>query len=399
MVYGGGKPMIRVGFILNFQDQGWIGGINYYHSLIDAVMSMPDRKIKPVIITGIRSDLPFIKDYPDIEIIRTKIFDRPLSFARIGIRKLLSYDPILEQLLKKHCIDILSHSEYVFHDASIPTVGWIPDFQHKHLPCFFSDREVRSRDIAFERICCLCSCIIFSSSNAKEDAEEYYPKYKSRYEVLHFVSVPMSPENLSDMSILKGKYPISEPYFLIPNQFWAHKNHRVVLEALKILHSQKKRVRVICTGNTHDYRNPEYYNSLIEFATLSGVSDDFIVLGIVPYPDLIGLMMHSVSLINPSFFEGWSTTVEEAKSWGLPIILSDIPVHREQNPAGGIYFHPEDAESLAKIMWKLWTSDGICDRELKTISARRELNVRKLEFGKQYEEIILKTINSRSKKQ
>jgi len=390
--------MIRVGFLLNFQDQGWIGGINYYHSLIDAVMSTPDRKIEPVIITGTRLDLPFIKDHPEIEIVRTKIFDRPLSFVRVGIHKLLSYDLILEQLLKKHCIDVLSHSGYVFHDASIPTVGWIPDFQHKHLPDFFSDEEVRSRDIAFERICRLCSCIIFSSSSAKGDAEEYYPKYKSNYEKLHFVSVPMNPKNVPDISILKGKYPISEPYFLIPNQFWAHKNHRAVLEALNILHSQNKRVRVICTGNTHDYRNPEHYNSLIEFATQSGISDDFTVLGIVPYSDLIGLMMHSVSLINPSFFEGWSTTVEEAKSWGLPIILSDIPVHREQNPAGGIYFHPKDAESLANIMWKLWTSDDVCDRELKISSAKRELNLRKLEFGKQYENIILKTITSRYKK-
>ena len=390
--------MIRVGFILNFQDKEWIGGINYYHSLIDTVMSMPDRKIEPVIFTGTRSDLPFLNDYPNVEIVRTKILDRPLSFARVGILKLLSYDIILEQLLKKHCIDVLSHSGYVFHDASIPTVGWVPDFQHKHLPGFFSDREVRARNIAFEKICRLCSCTIFSSSNAKEDAEEYYPEYKSRYEVLHFVSAPMSPNDVPDISILKGKYPISEPYFLIPNQFWVHKNHRVVLEALKILHSQKKRVRVICTGNIHDYRNPEHYNSLIEFATQSGVSDEFTVLGIIPYPDLIGLMMHSVSLINPSFFEGWSTTVEEAKSWGLPIILSNIPVHREQNPAGGIYFNPEDAESLANCMWKLWTSGGVCDRDLKITSAKRELNIQKLEFGKQYENIILKTINSGSKK-
>jgi glycosyltransferase involved in cell wall biosynthesis len=384
----------------------WIGGINYYHSLIDAVISLPDRKIEPVIITGTRSDLSFLKDYSDIEIVRTKIFDKPtkifdklLSFAMTRLKQLLSYDLILEQLLKRHHIDILSHSDYIFHDASIPTVGWIPDFQHKHLPRFFSDDELKLLGKAFERICRLCSCVIFSSSDAKKDAEEYYPAYKSKYEILHFVPAPIDLKDVPDISILNQKYHISEPYFLIPNQFWAHKNHKVVIEALKILHAQKKKICVICTGNTRDYRNPEYYNSLMGFATQSGVSDYFTVLGIVPYSDLIGLMMHSVSFINPSLFEGWSTTVEEAKSLGLPIILSDIPVHREQNPDGGVYFQPGDAESLAHIMWEAWTSHGNYDRHIRMISARRDLNQRKLEFGKQYENIILKAINLRSKTQ
>lgn len=386
--------MIRVGFILNFHDQGWIGGINYYHSLIDAILSVPSRKIEPVVITGTESDLPFIKDHPNIEIIHTKIFDKPWNFVRFGIRKLLSYDLVLEQLLRKNRIDVLSHSGYVFHNAIIPTVGWIPDFQHKHLPYFFSDKEIQSRDKAFEGICRLCHYTIFSSSSAKEDAEKYYPEYSSRYEVLRFVPAPVNLNDIPDMITLKEKYSISEPYFLVPNQFWVHKNHRIVVEALKILHSQGKRVRVICTGNTHDYRSPEHYDSLVEFAVQSGVLDEFTVLGIVPYPDLIGLMLHSVSLINPSFFEGWSTTVEEAKFLDLPIILSDIPVHREQNPTKGIYFHPEDAESLANIMWQLWTPRNICNRDLSRISAKREMDMRKLEFGKQYEDIILRVMDS-----
>lgn len=389
--------MIRVGFILNFQDQSWIGGINYYHSLIDAVMSLPGRKIEPVIITGNRSEISFLKDYPDIEIVRTKMFDKPWSFARVIPKKLLSYDLILEQLFKKHHIDILSHSNFIFHDASIPTVEWIPDFQHKHLPKLFSENELKSRDKIHEKICRLCSCVIFSSSNAKQDAEEYYPAYKSKYEILHFVPATVDLKKVTDINILNKKYHVSEPYFLIPNQFWAHKNHKVVIEALNILYREKKRVSVICTGNTHDYRNPEYYKSLMEFASESGILDNFTILGIVPYTDLMGLMMHSVSLINPSLFEGWSSTVEEAKSLGLPIILSDIPVHREQNPDGGIYFYPRDAEALAQIMWELWTSYGNSDRHLKMTSARRDSKQRKIEFGRQYENIILKTINSRSK--
>ena len=37
-------------------------------------------------------------------------------------------------------------------------------------------------------------------------------------------------------------------------------------------------------------------------------------------------------MINPSLFEGWSSTVEECKSVGKNMILSDLNVHKEQYP-------------------------------------------------------------------
>jgi glycosyltransferase involved in cell wall biosynthesis len=40
--------------------------------------------------------------------------------------------------------------------------------------------------------------------------------------------------------------------------------------------------------------------------------------------------------------------VEEAKSFGVPTILSDIPVHREQAGAGARYFGVDDAQALAE---------------------------------------------------
>ena len=88
------------------------------------------------------------------------------------------------------------------------------------------------------------------------------------------------------------------------------------------------------------------------------------MLGLVPRSDVIALMRYSRALINPSFFEGWSTTVEEAKSTGKRIILSDIDVHKEQNPPDGVFFNPKDPKDLAEKMWSLWTNRDV-DAEKK----------------------------------
>jgi hypothetical protein len=78
-------------------------------------------------------------------------------------------------------------------------------------------------------------------------------------------------------------------------------------------------------------------------------------------------------LIQPSLFEGWSTVIEEARCMGKPMILSDFPVHLEQNPPKSKYFEKMSSKSLAPIMAEYWQkfSPGP-DLELESIA--REIN-------------------------
>jgi len=105
----------------------------------------------------------------------------------------------------------------------------------------------------------------------------------------------------------------------------------------------------------------------------------------------------SNSLINPSFFEGWSTTVEEAKSMGKRIILSDIEVHREQNPSGGVFFDPKNPKELAEIMWKVWTKSDIEEEKDLSRKAQEELPGRLIAFAQRYEDIVLETLGKKQK--
>ena len=132
-------------------------------------------------------------------------------------------------------------------------------------------------------------------------------------------------------------YPVLEPYFFLPNQFWQHKNHGVVVDALREL---PKTIRVICTGSMDDYRNHGYVPELLAKARQAGVDDRFICLGIVPYPMLVSLMHHSLAVLQPSLFEGWSTSVEESKAMCKQIVLSNLDVHLEQAPERGRFFRP-----------------------------------------------------------
>jgi len=388
--------VIRVGFVLNLKNDEWLGGINYYRNLLGAIYTNPGRTIEPVIFTGYNSDPRVLENFPAIPVIKNHIFDYPhpsYLFRRI-IKRLLHRDIVLERLLKKNDISVLSHSGSLGRQSGIPTVGWIPDFQHKYLADFFTKKELAGRDRDFRIICAECTAVIFSSNNAKADAEKFYPEYTKKYHIVHFVPGGIDLSNMPSFDSLKGRYQISEPYFIVPNQFWIHKNHMVILEALSLLKKQGHPVMVIATGNTADYRQPDYFCTIREKIKDYDILENFKVAGIVPYKDLIQLMIHSTAVINPSLFEGWSTTVEEAKTLKLRIILSDIPVHREQNPAKGIFFPPCDSEQLADIL-KACISMGKTDYSEENLNkVSYELDDRRRLFAQEYEKIVLEALST-----
>ena len=118
----------------------------------------------------------------------------------------------------------------------------------------------------------------------------------------------------------------------MPNHYWKHKNHIIVLKALKELKKFNKKLNfnIISSGNFEDRRDKSHSLHIKDFIKKNSLSKNYINLGIIPFEDLIGLIYYSKGLINPSKSEGWSNSVEQAKEMNKRVILSDILIHREQ---------------------------------------------------------------------
>lgn len=388
--------MIRVGFLVSLNDNHWLGGINYYRNLFYSILTNPDRKIQPVIFTGVKTDISaLIQGLPSIEIVRTSLLDRfHISWIIRKVWKCLFLkDNLLEIALIKNGIKVLSHSGIIGRRSKVLTIGWIPDLQHIHLKAFFTTKEISSRTKEFKKLCKYCSYIIVSSFEAQKDLVNFYDVSSEKVKVLSFVAAMTNCGNLPHIDDLNLKYNFFGPYFHLPNQFWAHKNHLLVIDALKILKSKNRRVLIVATGNTYDYRNPNYFKTLIKYAEECEVLDQFKILGIVDYNSLITLMKNSLAIINPSLFEGWSTTVEEAKSLGKKVIISEIPVHIEQMPQHGVFFNPKSAESLANVIWSTWCSYDHADDVILMKKALENIEIKKNEFAKKFDGLILDLVS------
>ena len=107
----------------------------------------------------------------------------------------------------------------------------------------------------------------------------------------------------------------------------------MVLDSLYYLKKKNKlgNILILSTGSKDDQKGFEIFKNLFEFTKLNNLEKNYRYLGIVSNIELMSLMFHSVAVINPSEFEGRSSTVEQAKSLGKQIILSNIKIHKEQN--------------------------------------------------------------------
>lgn len=352
--------LIRVGFILEVQD--WLGGINYYRSLLSALSLLQEPSILPVMFAGSSAPESLTGNFDCVKIIRSGVLETksPAGLVRRLARKVFGQrDIVLDGLLRRHGVDVLSHYSGVLAPGTpIKTIGWIPDFQYLHLPELFSEADLMMRKAAVSRVTNHCDRVILSSEAARQDLARVEPSALGKSRVLHFVPQVDACAPASPISELEERYGFQGPFFYLPNQFWAHKNHRIVIDALALLQRRGLPATVLATGNTRDHRFPDHFRKLMERVRSSGVEKCFRVLGVVPYGDLLSLMRHSLAVINPSLCEGWSTTVEEAKALDKTVLLSDIAVHREQNPDKGIFFNPANAEDLAEKMEQLGGGSG-----------------------------------------
>jgi glycosyltransferase involved in cell wall biosynthesis len=235
----------------------------------------------------------------------------------------------------------------------------------------FSDLEVKKRNRTFSHLFKYSDAILVSSRDALKSLNYFSEKYFYKASVLSFNTLPPKGYfelNDSDRLNIFKRYSIPGPYFYLPNQFWKHKDHLTVFKAIEIVIKMGKNIFLVCSGNFNDFRNPDYFDSILKFININNLQKNIILLGMIKHEDVYSLIKFSKAVINPSFFEGWSTTVEECKSVGKQIILSDIDVHKEQAPHA-IFFKKGNSMELAKIIFEFTDSTKKSNHNINEIKS------------------------------
>lgn len=341
--------MRRVAFTL-IGGSNWTGGYNYLLNLLEALSRYQSGRITPVLFVAeeCAEELGELASVPNIEIVTSPLLNARRRRFSLYQALLWGRDDAMQALFMQHRIDLVfENAQFWGWRLMIPAIAWIPDFQHRILPHLFSRSAWWKREAGFRMQVVGGRTIMLSSEDARQDCEHYYRSTRGRTRVIHFAVMPGACLTIQEARLIADSYGLPEQFIFLPNQFWRHKNHMLVLEALTILKRRGKHIVVAASGKQSDPRDLGYFPALQAQLEREGLQQEFRMLGLIPYDHVRALMRACGSMLNASLFEGWSTTVEEARVQGAPMLLSDLAVHKEQMGGQATYFQRHSASSLA----------------------------------------------------
>lgn len=362
------RKLEKVLLFLVEADNGWIGGVYYVRNFLKTlscsewILNCEVHVLCSKEHAAVFEPLATLFSYFQIH------FRNP-SGRTFWVRK---FDSLMKEIEWRFEHDTSRISREIQSDAIYPVTGrpffgvrgkqihWIPDFQHCALPDYFSASQIEERNRVFGIMAKSRRDLVLSSRDSLGDFERYFSGHSCSAHCIPFIA---DIEDELDGLCQERKFaalnrfgllgedgnPVQ--YYYVPNQFWVHKNHAVVIEALGLLKARGgSPVQVVCTGNTIDPRCPDHFTVLMQRAHSLGVEEHFKVLSMVSRQEQLSIMAYCLALLQPSRFEGWGTGVQEAKRLGKRLLLSDIGIHHEQGGADAAYFDPMQPEELANLL-------------------------------------------------
>ncbi len=145
-----------------------------------------------------------------------------------------------------------------------------------------------------------------------------------------------------------------------------YRNFETLFRAMPILSTrlQGKKVKLFLTCRLNSSENPGTYRA--ESAALLAHDlrgrGNIVELGTIPYRSLHHLYRACHIYVTPAYAESFAHPLIESMSSGLPVVASDLPVHREICGDAAIYFPRFSPDALAEQVMRIQESPELAER-------------------------------------
>jgi glycosyltransferase involved in cell wall biosynthesis len=148
----------------------------------------------------------------------------------------------------------------------------------------------------------------------------------------------------SEVQDVLNKYNLEVGYYYYPAQFWAHKNHVRILQALIILRDVHSYMpQVVFSGK--DFGNLEYIK---QFIKANNLDSQVKIIGFVPSEDMRDLYKNATAIVMPTYFGQTNLPPLEAWTLGIPLIYSTQLA--EQACDAALLIDPDNSTELSDAM-------------------------------------------------
>jgi glycosyltransferase involved in cell wall biosynthesis len=259
----------------------------------------------------------------------------------------------------RRALQLHSHS-YVFSILDLAHLEH-PEFPEVSLSGEFERREQLYADATRRAV-----AVVADSEQGRRLVVEQYRVPAARVFVAPFMMALSVQKFVADEVIavsVRQRYAITDPYIFYPAQFWAHKNHRYLLAALRVMRERHGWApqAVFCGSDKGEL------GAVREYADRAGVDDLMNYCGFVPDEHLPYLYAGALALVMPTYFGPTNIPPLEALRLGVPVCYSDLPSFREHLGDTVTYVDLQDPASLADALQRIRTEGRLPQRSAELV--------------------------------
>jgi glycosyltransferase involved in cell wall biosynthesis len=237
---------------------------------------------------------------------------------------------------------------------SIRVIGPVHDLMHRYegrFPEVGAPAEYDGRERLFSRHVRHAAAVLVDSRVGKQHVIESYGADEDKVHILPYIPSRMLS---ADFRRPVGLPDDVVPFVFYPAQFWPHKNHVAIVQALALL-GDALPLHCVFTGST----DKAGYSVVAEAVKQAGLEQRVHILGYVEECEISWLYKNAFALVMPTFFGPTNIPPLEAFKYGCPAIVSRIYGMPDQLGDAALYFDPQRPEEIAEELRRLALSPDL----------------------------------------
>lgn len=233
------------------------------------------------------------------------------------------------------------------------TITTVHDIGFRRAPQAYDNGSRRRLEGATRRAAKYASKILTVSDFTKRELMDVYRVQEDRIVVTRLAADEEffhADKDITDVGVME-KYRLGRHFFLYVGRLDRKKNPVILLRAFEMF-KQRRGIgdpfELVLVGS------PGYgFEEIKSIRDVSSAKEQIRILGYLPTVEVAALMRASTAFLFPSLYEGFGIPLLEAMVCGTPVIVSDIPVHRETAGDAALFVLQDNAEAWVSALEKI----------------------------------------------
>jgi glycosyltransferase involved in cell wall biosynthesis len=248
-------------------------------------------------------------------------------------------------------IDFVWFLSPYYEPVEVPFASTVWDLAHREMPYFpefsLSGWKFDEREGFYSHVLPRASLVVIGNGVGARSVSEFY---RVRPENICEIPLPVDVNALKvptrDASALQPYGLKPSEYLFYPAQFWPHKNHITLVDALAILRKSGSPMKLVFSGG--DKGNRKHVE---EYVARSGLQDSVVFAGFVETPVLHQLYLNAYAMTFASLLGPDNLPPLEAMALGCPVISAAFNGARAQMGDAALFFDGLDAsDAVTQIL-------------------------------------------------